>query len=161
MEQDVQVCWDDNHTERFMQGVKYTNADHDEMDASRLGFVQLISPTNEGEDPTLWTEDGGCFISLTVMPEEKPEPKETFIIDVTTLLGQTFSIEADSLEDAKRKANELVNNREFFEEHLHAKWLYDNEWNGAVVDQVVDGYDCHGDDGFIAPEVVDSYLEEE
>jgi hypothetical protein len=93
--------------------------------------------------------------------EEEPKPKETFVIDVTTILGQTFAIEADSMEDAWEKAKELVNNREFFDEHLHDKWSLDNEWDSAEIANVVDGWDCHGDEDFIAPEIVGKYLKGE
>lgn len=100
-----------------------------------------------------------AFVELP--PKEEPKPKETFIIDVTTILGQTFAIEADSIEDAQKKARELVNNRRFFDERLHAKWSYDGEWDATEVINVVDGWDCHGNEDFIAPEIVDSYLKGE
>lgn len=89
--------------------------------------------------------------------EEEHKPKETFVIDVTTMLGKTFTIEADSMEDAWEKAKKLVNNRKFFDEHLHA---LDNEWDSTDIENVVGGWDCHGEEDFIAPEIVDKYLKE-
>jgi hypothetical protein len=107
-----------------------------------------------------WASRYLYVVHIQYPPYFEAEPKETFIIDVTTILGQTFAIEADSMEDAWEKAKELVNNREFFDEHLHDKWSLDNEWDSAEIANVVDGWDCHGEEDFMAPEIVDKYLRE-
>jgi hypothetical protein len=120
-----------------------------------LPVQNVVSPLNDGESKE-WEPGGEFGLSLQSFDEE-PEPKQTFIVDISTLLPQSFSLEADSMEEARDKANELLNNNEFFDRYLSGKWMMDVEWDATEIIQIVDGYDTHGDERFIAPEIVDKY----
>lgn len=161
LEQEVQINWDDNHTERAMEDVAYVDTDHNETDVSKLSFVQLVSPTNEGEDPSMWTEDSGCSLSMTVMPTPKSKPKEKFLVYATTILDQSFFIEAEDKNDAFAKAHQLVNNRRFFDDYMHANWSYNNEWDTSEVISANGGCEVCDGDVLITSDVVSKYLSEE
>jgi len=122
-----------------------------------LPVHDLVSPLNDGESKE-W-EPGGAFgLSLQSFDEEKPEPKQTYCVCIGTFVDQSFCIEADSMDDARQKALKLLWNKEFFDAHLSGKWSMDNEWDGTELSDVVTGWDMHDEPGFIAPEIVNKYL---
>jgi hypothetical protein len=124
-------------------------------DIETVPIHHLVNPADDPNDPN-WKKGGDYRLSLQSFADSKP--KETFLIQTSTILGQQFAIEADSVEDAREKAKRLVNDKAFFDEHMHAKWSYDNEWDAAEVIDVVTGWDLHDDECFVSPTTVDKYL---
>ena len=122
-----------------------------------LPVHDLVSPLNDGESKE-W-EPGGAFgLSLQSFDEEKPKPKQTFVVLTSTIFGQQFSIEADDVDDAREKANRLVHCERFFKDRMRSNWSCDNGWDCTEVVDIVTGWDTHGDDDFVAPDAVDKYL---
>lgn len=121
-----------------------------------LPVNHIVNPHDDDASDPEWEKGGTYYLTLESWAE--PKPKDTFLIQTSTILGQQFAIEADSVEDAREKAKRLVNDKAFFDEHMHAKWSYDNEWDAAEVIDVVTGWDLHDDECFISPTTVDKYL---
>lgn len=128
-----------------------------------LPIDNIVSPLNDSDSESKeWGPGGSYGLSLQSFDDERNEPgKKKYLIQTSTILGQSFFIDADDKDDAREKARRLVNNCKFFDDHMHAKWSYDNEWDATEVLDVVDGWEPEAEDVYIAPEVVDSYLEEE
>lgn len=98
-----------------------------------LAVDNLVSPLNE-PDSKEW-EEGGC-LHLTLQAYDKPAAEErperrTFLVDVDTIVSQTFRVEAASREDAQAKVNAMLEDDATYEQSLMGNWV-ENRGAGAV-----------------------------
>lgn len=102
-----------------------------------------------------------CWVKRSWKAMNRPK---TFLVDVSTIIGQTFIVEADNMDEAKETARLLVNDRGFYDKRLHGSWMYDAStmWDMTEITQVMeDVVKNDGTHNYVTKRQAAKYLEEE
>lgn len=104
-------------------------------EARRYGF----SPTDEQCDAIAGYIEQDIFdlfkhyADFNMLGDEDRRPMRTFSVEVIRRCVQKIYIEAEDREDAKDRANELIYDNDFYEEHLRGRWEDEHipgRWSG-------------------------------
>lgn len=120
------------------QDAELWHYDADGDTAEILSVDNLVSPLNE-PDSREW-EEGGCF-HLTLQSYDKPAAEErperrTFLVDVDTIVSQTFCVKATSREDARAKVDAMLEDGTTYEQSLMGNWVEDRGADAVEVRQI-------------------------